>query len=98
VPVIGAKGAAMSTGISYIIFFAFRTFFSNKFFSVDYRLASFYIMTSALVIYAIMNTFWEFSVWHIVGYVVCIFALTINYKIEIREIFQEIRKMSTRQD
>lgn len=35
VPAMGCQGAAISTGISYIVFFALRTYLSNRYFYVD---------------------------------------------------------------
>lgn len=44
----GAIGAAISTGLSYSVFFALRTYFSNKVFPVKYALKR-YIMSAVLV-------------------------------------------------
>lgn len=38
VPMYGCQGAAVSTGISYIVFFIMRTFLSNKYYYTDFRL------------------------------------------------------------
>lgn len=38
VPLFGARGAAISTGISYIIFFSLRTYFSTKLMSFGFNL------------------------------------------------------------
>ncbi|MBC2160042.1 oligosaccharide flippase family protein [Listeria booriae] len=57
VPLLGATGSAISTGISYILFFSLRTSFSLKFFKVNYRLYRFYICTFLLVLYALYTTF-----------------------------------------
>lgn len=59
VPKIGAAGAAMSTGISYIIWFVLRTYFSNRFFKVKYPVQNFMICSILLAIYAGYLTFNE---------------------------------------
>lgn len=59
VPNLGAKGAAISTGLSYIVFFATRTVISKRLYYVDYNLKKFYISTilvTVLAIYASFNT------------------------------------------
>ncbi len=59
VPNLGAKGAAVSTGLSYIVFFSARTLISKKLYYVDYNLRKFYIATilvTMLALYASFNT------------------------------------------
>jgi O-antigen/teichoic acid export membrane protein len=80
VPVLGCKGAAISTGISYIVFFALRTFFSNKYFYVDFGLKKFSILTVLAVLYALYNTFVKFNYLCIVLYVVIMIIMFILYK------------------
>ena len=79
VPLLGCEGAAISTGISYIVFFSLRTVFSNKYFYVDYKLGKFYILTLAVICYASYNTFFKFDIWSVLGYVICIVLMYIMY-------------------
>lgn len=80
VPKLGCQGAAISTGLSYIVFFALRTVLSNRYFYVDYKLKRFFLLTGIVVIYAFYNTFIAFNIGSIVGYVVCLGALVLLYK------------------
>lgn len=80
VPRFGCRGAAISTGISYIVFFTLRTLVSNKFFYIDFHLKKFYIVTLLAVGYAFYNTFFRFSGLSVVGYIICIVILVILYK------------------
>ena len=60
IPIMGAKGAAVSTGVSYIVFFTLRTLFSNHYFPVKYPLLRYYILTgmfAAFALYSIYNSF-----------------------------------------
>ncbi|WP_208422412.1 lipopolysaccharide biosynthesis protein [Latilactobacillus fragifolii] len=57
VPKIGATGAAMSTGISYIIWFILRTYFSSRFFKANYAVRNFLICSILLTSYAGYLTF-----------------------------------------
>ncbi|MBQ3045703.1 MAG: oligosaccharide flippase family protein [Clostridia bacterium] len=60
-PVLGPQGAAISTGISYIVFFAIRTYFANKVFYVDYKLSRFAVSTAALLLYSAYGSSHSFS-------------------------------------
>lgn len=80
VPQYGCQGAAISTGISYIVFFTMRTVISNKYFYVDFKLKRFYILTAASCVYAFYNTFVQFNLMSIIGYAVCLLILFLLYK------------------
>lgn len=80
VPKYGCQGAAISTGLSYIVFFTLRTFLSNRYFYVDYKLKKFYLLTIIVVAYAFYNTFVEFNAGAVVGYVICLLVLILLYK------------------
>jgi len=60
-PVLGPKGAAISTGFSYIVFFAMRTVLANRVFYIDYHLPKLAIMVGLLVVYAIYGSSHSFS-------------------------------------
>lgn len=57
VPLYGAKGAAFSTGIAYIVFFFIRTLISTSIYPVDYSLKRFTLGTIVLFIVSLINTF-----------------------------------------
>lgn len=97
VPKYGAQGAAISTGISYIVFFTLRTIISNKYFYVDFHLKKFYVITAFSVLYAFYNTFVKFNAWAIVGYVVCVFALVILYFDTIKFGIQYLKSFRARE-
>lgn len=80
VPRLGCKGAAISTGISYIVFFTMRTFISNKYFYVDFKLKKFYLLTVFVTAYAFYNTFVHFGIGAVIGYLVCLILLIVLYK------------------
>ena len=80
VPILACKGAAISTGISYIVFFALRTLLSNKYFYVDFGLKKFSILTTLAILYAFYNTFVEFNYLCIVFYIVILLIMFVLYK------------------
>lgn len=61
VPVLGVQGAALSTGVSYIVFFALRTMLSNRVFYVDYNLKGFWPALAALFAFASYGSAHSFS-------------------------------------
>lgn len=80
VPRIGGQGAAISTGLSYILFFVLRTIISNHYFYIDFKLKKFTILTIFVCAYAFYNTFVKFNWMSIVGYVVCVLLIIVLYK------------------
>lgn len=61
VPRYGAKGAAIATGLSYIVFFTFRTLISQKYYYLNLKLKKFYFLTSLLVGYALYSSFYNWG-------------------------------------
>lgn len=62
VPRFGATGAAISTGLAYIIFFIARTYFSVKLYNVNYGLTKFSISTILVYILAAYSSFYRFNI------------------------------------
>lgn len=69
VPMYGPRGAAISTGISYIIFFILRTFISNKFYKVEYKIKKFYFIVIIAIIYSLYCTFNSFNLQTVIGFI-----------------------------
>lgn len=93
VPMLGSKGAAISTGISYIVFFSLRTILSNRYYYVDFKLRKFYLLTVVVAVYALYNTFIEMNIIGIIGYLVCMLTLFILYNTEIKKYSLELLKL-----
>lgn len=85
VPIYGGIGAAISTGVSYIVFFVLRTVFSNKYYYIDYGLKKLSVITTVAIIYAWYNTFYDFNLITIVGYIFSILLLLILYNQSFKE-------------
>lgn len=86
VQMLGYKGAAISTGFSYIVFFTVRTVLGRYYYYIGFNLKSYYIMTAILILYAIYNTFFSFNVCTIIGYFFCLFLLILLYRQTMKEI------------
>lgn len=86
VPQLGCQGAAISTGISYLVFLMMRTLLSNRYFYVDFRLKRFYLITVIVIGYAFYNTFAQFGINSIIGYLICLGTLIVLYRDTISDI------------
>lgn len=79
VPKLGCQGAAISTGISYIVFFSLRTVLSNQYFYIDFKLKKFYILTIIICLYALYNTFVKFNMISVLSYFIVLIILVVLY-------------------
>jgi len=86
VPILGAKGAAITTGITYILFFIIRTAISQRLYHVGYNLKKFYALTTILFtisIYATFNFVDIITVIMCIMFIICIFIF-------YRQVFKEL--------
>lgn len=81
-PRMGPQGAAISTGISYIIFFVMRTVLANIVYYVNYQLPKMAVMTILLAVYAVYGSMNSFSVYQIVFFMVYSGILLMVYRKE----------------
>jgi len=57
VPTLGAKGAAISTGISYVAFMFLRTFISEKLYPIRFEINKMLLGTITIIFVAFFGTF-----------------------------------------
>lgn len=86
IPILGSKGAAVSTGVSYIIFFTMRTLFSNHFFPVDFKLKRFYMMTIVFAAGSWYHMYHSFDLVIVGIFVATIGIICVLYKDAVKEI------------
>lgn len=87
VPYLGARGAAISTGIAYIVFFSSRTYFSIKLINFGFNLKRIYLTTFLMFFYAIYLTFYD-NLFFTVGMgVLLLIATIIIYLPIVKEIY-----------
>ena len=92
VPLFGARGAAISTGISYIIFFSLRTYFSTKLMSFGFNLKKQYFIVSLMLFYALFLTFYNcIIVTVIIGVMLEIIIIIVYYPI-LNEIYRKYKR------
>lgn len=81
----GAKGAAISTGISYAIFFLLRTLFANHVYPVRYELGKYILGCLLVYILAIYASFLKVNARFILVSVVVLLLITIMYRDILKE-------------
>ena len=92
VPIMGGVGAAISTGLSYIVFFAVRTILSNRYFPMKWGMGKFSLITLLFLAYAWYNAFHSFGMITVLGYVVILVIMVCNYQDVIRGGFHLLKK------
>lgn len=82
----GGRGAAIATGLSYIVFFVVRTVISRQYYKVDFKFGRLSIIISLFVGYAIYSTFYKTNLFSVSFYIVFLIVLLLLY----RETFKNI--------
>lgn len=93
VPKYGAKGAAISTGISYIMFFSLRTYFSLKLINFGFNLKRIYMVTILLLCYALYLSFYNNLKYTILLGGLLIITVLLIYKSVLLELKQKFIKI-----
>lgn len=75
IPVLGAKGAALSTAFSFIIYFYAYTYFSTKLFKANFYLGKTSLQLTIIFIFAISNTFINLNFY--INFLISILIITI---------------------
>lgn len=88
-PSLGGRGAALSTAIAYILFFALRTGLANRVFFVEYHLKRFALLVAMLFAFAYYGSLTVFS-WKYLVFFGAICAMTM---LAYREYVSDIVKM-----
>lgn len=91
VPFLGSKGAALSAGISALLFFVLRTHISLKYYKIQFLLAKFYLLVFLLMGYAVYSTFYEWNFYNVIfGSILLLLTVVLYYKdlkVEIEKYF-----------
>jgi len=84
VPVLGGKGAAISTGLSYIVFFAMRTVISKRLYDVKYDLNKIVVGNVIIVLVALIGTFRRSTLETISAAFIGVFIVLFLYRSELK--------------
>lgn len=61
VPKFGAKGAAISTGLAYVIFFLSRTYYAGKLYEIKFYMGRFWVCAISVYILAAYSSIYKFN-------------------------------------
>lgn len=86
IPILGSKGAAVSTGLSYIVFFTMRTIFANHYFPINFKLKRFYLLTAVFAIGSWYHMFHSFDIVIVGIFVITIGLICLLYKDTLKDI------------
>lgn len=92
VPVLGAKGAAISSGCVYIVFFAMRTYYSMKLINFKFKLKKLYLILVFMLLYTLYLTFYNNFLYTIVFGIILEILIFIVYLTTIKEIYFKFLK------
>lgn len=76
----GAKGAAISTGLSYVVFFILRTIFAERVYKVPFKLGRFGISCLLVCMLAVMASFLTVTIKYFICAIIVIVVISILYK------------------
>lgn len=91
IPNLGAIGAAISSGITYILFFVLRTFFSLKVLNFNFDLKKVYLGIILSVFYASELVFYDDNYINFLTGIIIIIILGVSYFKILKENFESIR-------
>ncbi|MBS3198663.1 oligosaccharide flippase family protein [Turicibacter bilis] len=81
IPILGAKGAAISTGTSYVLYFILRTIIGQKYYNININYKSLIPSIICIILYASYATFFD-SYLYIIGFIL-LFIIILLYKSNI---------------
>lgn len=76
----GAKGAAISTGLSYVLFFALRTFLANRVYPIKFATGRFLLSCLMVYVLAVMASFQKTSLMFLILAVAVILVISFLYR------------------
>ncbi|MBS5938019.1 oligosaccharide flippase family protein [Clostridium sp.] len=80
VPRLGATGAAISTGLAYVVFFIFRTYFANKFYKINFKFFKFGICVVFVYLLAAYSSKYKFNLTILILTIINICVILFAYK------------------
>lgn len=90
-PVLGSKGAAISSGLSYIVFLTLRTVLSNKYYKVNFHYNKMIYSIVLFVAFCLYSTFYSSGLLLVLFFLVICTALLFIYKDCIHDLIAMIK-------
>ena len=94
IPSYGAKGAALSTGLSFVIVFAIESTVSKRLYPAQYNLVKIYIVTALFCISAMFHTLSTFHLFPSIFSSAMLIVTLYLYKSEFTDVLRELVTLS----
>lgn len=92
VPIYGAKGAAISTGLAYVVFFAARTYFANKFYKINFKFTKFAVCVIFVYILAMYSSIFKFNTTIFIITITNVLVILFAYRNVVKYIFDLLKE------
>lgn len=93
VPSLGAKGAAISTGLAYVIFFLTRTYFGNRFYKIEVKYVKFFISIISVYVLATISSIYRFNTLILIVTILSSGIVIFMYRNVIRDILSMVKSI-----
>ncbi|WP_040436798.1 polysaccharide biosynthesis C-terminal domain-containing protein [Clostridium sartagoforme] len=93
VPSLGAKGAAISTGLAYVIFFLTRTYFGNRFYKIEVKYVKFFISVISVYVLATISSIYRFNTLILIVTILSSGIVIFMYRNVIRDILSMVKSI-----
>jgi len=91
VPILAARGAAISTGLSYVLYFTLRTIIAEKLYPIGFELRKIYTGTAIIIFVAIIGTFRKGFIEVFIGSIFGLFLMLFVYRKEVKYMLNSIK-------
>lgn len=93
VPILGSKGAGISTGLAYIVFYYARTLISTRLYKVDYHIGRTTMAIVAILVLALYSSFREFSMITVIIGAIVILIVLFLYRNTIKSMISKAKSI-----
>ncbi len=91
IPIMGSKGAAVSTGLSYVVLFLMRTTISMRLYPVRYDIVPIGVMVILTCVFALYNTYFVVDWISVLMYIIIVVVMVIMYQNAVKKGLQILK-------
>ncbi len=92
IPILGSRGAAISTGLSYVVLLVIESTVSERLYPVGYNLKRVYYAIALFSLTALIHTFFNYSVYPVASSIGALLIMIYLYKAEFKTLIGEAKK------
>lgn len=96
VPIMGGRGAAISTGLSYIVFFLMRSVFGIMNYNYQPNMSKTFVMILLTLVYAFYSSFLSNYIFNLLIYIFLVFITIMLYRNTVFNIIKYIKQILVR--